>query len=265
MNIMFKFCSLFSGSSGNSSFIQTDTTKILIDCGESAKKIVNSLLDIGINIENINAILITHEHIDHVKSLGTLSKKYNIPIYTNIETLNAIPVQRNKIIDDNINIFDFSNDFFIGDLKIHPFPIPHDAANPCGFNIYHNNKKISIATDIGHITPEIITNLEKSTFLLLESNYDPNILKCSQYQYHLKERISGPYGHLSNTVAGQTISHLLNTGLKTVMLGHLSKENNFPELAYKTVMEEIIYNNNPINSINLSVATRFSRSQIIDL
>ncbi len=262
---MFKFCSLFSGSSGNSSFIQTDTTKILIDCGESAKKIVNSLLDIGINIENINAILITHEHIDHVKSLGTLSKKYNIPIYTNIETLNAIPVQRNKIIDDNINIFDFSNDFFIGDLKIHPFPIPHDAANPCGFNIYHNNKKISIATDIGHITPEIITNLEKSTFLLLESNYDPNILKCSQYPYHLKERISGPYGHLSNTVAGQTISHLLNTGLKTVMLGHLSKENNFPELAYKTVMEEIIYNNNPINSINLSVATRFSRSQIIDL
>ncbi len=262
---MFKFCSLFSGSSGNSSFIQTDTTKILIDCGESAKKIVNSLLDIGINIENINAILITHEHIDHVKSLGTLSKKYNIPIYTNIETLNAIPVQRNKIIDDNINIFDFSNDFFIGDLKIHPFPIPHDAANPCGFNIYHNNKKISIATDIGHITPEIITNLERSTFLLLESNYDPNILKCSQYPYHLKERISGPYGHLSNTVAGQTISHLLNTGLKTVMLGHLSKENNFPELAYKTVMEEIIYNNNPINSINLSVATRFSRSQIIDL
>ena len=262
---MFKFCSLFSGSSGNSSFIQTDTTKILIDCGESAKKIVNSLLGIGINIENINAILITHEHIDHVKSLGTLSKKYNIPIYTNIETLNAIPVQRNKIIDDNINIFDFSNDFFIGDLKIHPFPIPHDAANPCGFNIYHNNKKISIATDIGHITPEIITNLERSTFLLLESNYDPNILKCSQYPYHLKERISGPYGHLSNTVAGQTISHLLNTGLKTVMLGHLSKENNFPELAYKTVMEEIIYNNNPINSINLSVATRFSRSQIIDL
>ena len=156
---MFKFCSLFSGSSGNSSFIQTDTTKILIDCGESAKKIVNSLLDIGINIENINAILITHEHIDHVKSLGTLSKKYNIPIYTNIETLNAIPVQRNKIIDDNINIFDFSNDFFIGDLKIHPFPIPHDAANPCGFNIYKDDKKISIATDIGHMTNNIFALL----------------------------------------------------------------------------------------------------------
>lgn len=262
---MFKFCSLFSGSSGNSLFVQTDTTKLLIDCGESAKKIVNSLSEIDINIEDINAILITHEHIDHVKALGTISKKYNIPVYTNIETLNAMPEQKNKINNDNIHIFDFSNDFFIGDLRIHPFSIPHDAANPCGFNIYNNEKKISIATDIGHITPEIITNLENSIFLMLESNYDPNILKCSPYPYHLKERISGPYGHLSNSVAGQTISHLLTTGLKTAMLGHLSKENNFPELAYKTVMEEIIYNNHTENSINLSVATRFNHSPIIEI
>lgn len=262
---MFKFCSLFSGSSGNSLFVQTDTTKLLIDCGESAKKIVNSLSEIDINIEDINAILITHEHIDHVKALGTISKKYNIPVYTNIETLNAMPEQKNKIDNDNIHIFDFSNDFFIGDLRIHPFSIPHDAANPCGFNIYNNEKKISIATDIGHITPEIITNLENSSFLMLESNYDPNILKCSPYPYHLKERISGPYGHLSNSVAGQTISHLLTTGLKTAMLGHLSKENNFPELAYKTVMEEIIYNNHTENSINLSVATRFNHSPIIEI
>lgn len=262
---MFNFCSLFSGSSGNSSLVQTDTTKILIDCGESAKKIVNSLLEINVNIENINAILITHEHIDHVKSLGTLSKKYNIPVYTNLETLNAMPEQKNKININNIHFFDFSNDFYIGDLKIHPFHIPHDAANPCGFNIYNNRKKISIATDIGHITPEIITNLEHSTFLLLESNYDPNILKCSQYPYHLKERIAGPYGHLSNSSAGQTISHLLNTGLKNVMLGHLSKENNFPELAYKTVMEELIYNNNTENSIKISVATRYNHSQIIEI
>lgn len=262
---MFSFCSLFSGSSGNCSFVQTDTTKILIDCGESAKKIINSLLEINVNIEDIDAILITHEHIDHVKSLGTLSKKYDIPIYVNIETLNAMPEQKNKICINNIHFFDFSDDFYIGDLKIHPFHIPHDAANPCGFNIYNNEKKISIATDIGHITPEIITNLEHSTFLLLESNYDPNILKCSQYPYHLKERIAGPYGHLSNSIAGQTISHLLNTGLKTVMLGHLSKENNFPELAYKTVMEEVIYNNYTENSINISVATRYNHSPIIEI
>ena len=262
---MFNFCSLFSGSSGNSSFVQTDTTKILIDCGESAKKIVNSLLEINVNIENINAILITHEHIDHVKSLGTLSKKYNIPVYINAETLNAMPDQKKKKKINNIHFFDFTDDFYIGDLKIHPFHIPHDAANPCGFNIYNNEKKISVATDIGHITPEIITNLEHSTFLLLESNYDPNILKCSPYPYRLKERIAGPYGHLSNSSAGQTISHLLNTGLKTVMLGHLSKENNFPELAYKTVMEELIYNNYTEDSLKISVATRYNHSPIIEI
>lgn len=265
---MFRFCSLYSGSSGNSLFVETNKTKILVDCGESAKKIINALSEIDINIEEINAILVTHEHIDHVKSLGTLSKKYNIPIYTNLETLEAMPEQKNKINEKNINLFNISEDFYVGDLKIHPFSIPHDAANPCGFNIYNKNKKISIATDIGHITPEIMANLEKSSFLMLESNYDPNILKCSSYPYHLKERISGPYGHLSNSVAGQTISHLINTGLNTVMLGHLSKENNFPELAYKTVMEEIIYKNNNNyngNEINLSVATRFNHTPIIDI
>lgn len=262
---MFKFCSLFSGSSGNSLFVQTDKTKILIDCGESAKKIITSLADINIDINDIDAILVTHEHIDHVKSLGTLSKKYNIPVYTNIETLNAMPEQSSKIQADNIHLFDFKNDFSVGDLTIHPFSIPHDAANPCAFNIFKNDKKISIATDIGHITPDILRNLENSCFLLLESNYDPNILKCSPYPYHLKERISGPLGHLSNNMAGQTISHLINSGLENVMLGHLSKENNFPELAYKTVMEELIENKYPENSIKISVATRFNRSPIIDI
>lgn len=262
---MFKFCSLYSGSSGNSLFVQTNKTKLLIDCGESAKKIVNSLSDINVKIEDIDAILVTHEHIDHVKSLGTLSRKYDIPIYTNIETLNAMPEQKNKIKADNVHLFNFSKDFDVGDLHIHPFSIPHDAANPCAYNIFKGDKKISIATDIGHITPEIIRNLEKSTFLLLESNYDPNILKCSPYPYHLKERISGPYGHLSNEMAAETISHLINSGLKNVMLGHLSKENNFPELAYKTVMDELINNKYSEKAIKLNVATRFNHTPIIDV
>ena len=262
---MFRFCSLYSGSSGNSLYVESNKTKLLVDCGESAKKIITSLADIDVDIEKIDAILVTHEHIDHVKSLGTLSKKYDIPIYTNIETLNAMPEQANKIKNENIHLFDFSKDFEIGDLQIHPFSIPHDAANPCAFNIFYNNKKMSIATDIGHITPEIIKNLEKSSFMLLESNYDPNILKCSSYPYHLKERISGPLGHLSNNVAGQTISHLIDSGLKNVMLGHLSRENNFPELAYKTVMEEVIENNYPEKAIKLSVATRFNHTPLIDI
>lgn len=262
---MFNFCSLFSGSSGNCLFVQSDSTKILIDCGESAKKITLALSQININIEEINAILITHEHSDHVKSLATISNKYNIPIYINKETLDAIPEQKNKLKNENINLFNFKNNFKIGDLEIHPFQIPHDAANPCGFNVLHDSNKISIATDIGHMTPEILSNLEKSSFILLESNYDPNVLKCSSYPYHLKERISGPYGHLSNETAGKTISHLIKFGLKTAMLGHLSKENNFPELAYKTVMDEIIFDNNTENTINLSVATRFEPTPLVEI
>lgn len=262
---MFNFCSLYSGSTGNSFFVQTSTTKILIDCGESAKKITSALLSINIDISDINAILVTHEHIDHVRGLGTISKRYNIPVYANYETWEAMPEQKAKITKDNIKLFDISKEFNIGDLKIFPFNTPHDAANPCGFNVFYKNKKISIATDLGHINSDVLRNLENSSFIMLESNYDPEILKCSSYPYSLKQRISGPDGHLSNCVAGQTISHLMNSGLKHVMLGHLSKENNFPELAYKTVVEQLISNNFNENTIKLSVATRYDPTSLINL
>lgn len=262
---MFKFCSLYSGSSGNSLFVQTSNTKILIDAGESAKKITEALSLIGVNASELNAILVTHEHSDHVKGLGTLSKKYNIPVYANQKTWDAMPGQSEKIIDTNKKYYNPSENFEVGDLKIHPFEIPHDAANPCGFNIFHANQKMSIATDIGHMTSKVIHKLEDSSFLLLESNYDPNVLKCSKYPYPLKERIAGPNGHLPNSEAGKTISYLLNSGLKQVMLGHLSKENNFPELAYKTVVDELIDNKFNENSISIKIADRFKPSSVISL
>ena len=262
---MFKFCSLYSGSSGNSLLIQTENTKILIDAGESAKKIIDALSSIDVKPNDLNAILVTHEHSDHIKGLGTLSKKYNIPVYANQKTWDAMPEQNSKVVENNKKYFNPSENFEIGDLKIHPFKIPHDAANPCGFNFFHENKKMSVATDIGHMTSDIIHTLEDSTFLLLESNYDPNVLKCSKYPYLLKERIAGPNGHLPNGEAGKTISYLLNSGLKKVMLGHLSKENNFPELAYKTVMDELIENKYNENNISINIASRFNPSPIIDL
>lgn len=261
---MFKFCSLYSGSTGNSSLIQTENTKILIDAGESAKKITEALASIHIEPTQIDAILITHEHSDHIKGLGTFSKKYNVPVYANIETWNAMLVQKEKLNIENIKYFTF-NKFEIGDFSILPFSIPHDAANPCGFNIFYKDKKISVATDIGHMTTDIVNNLCNSSFILLEANYDPNILKCSSYPYPLKQRICGPNGHLSNDVAGKTISYLVKHGLNTVMLGHLSKENNFPELAYKTVVEHLIENNVNENLFNLSVANRYNVSPIIDV
>lgn len=263
---MLNFCSLYSGSTGNSLFLQSDNTNILIDAGESAKKIVQALNNINVDINDIDAILVTHEHSDHVKSLGTLSQKYDIPVYANLDTWNAMPKQKEKIKNnENIKSFNINETFNINDIEINPFSIPHDAANPCGFNFYYKKYKMSVATDIGHMTNNIIENLENSSFILLESNYDNNILKCSRYPYSLKQRISGPNGHLSNDLAGKTISYLKKTGLKTAILGHLSKENNFPELAYKTVVEELINNSIDENDINISVATRYKSTPLFNL
>ena len=175
----------------------------------------------------------------------------------NQKTLDAMPKQKEKIAEKNIKNIKIEEKFEIGDLQIKPFSIPHDAANPCGFNIFKDNKKISIATDIGHMTNGILKNLEDSIFVLLESNYDPEILKFSRYPYILKTRIAGPNGHLPNETAGKTIAHLLQSGLQQATLGHLSKESNFPELAYKTVVDEIISNSNyNENSLKLNVASR---------
>ena len=262
---MFKFCSLYSGSTGNSLLVQSDQKKILIDAGESCKKIEEGLANINVDVNDIDAILVTHEHSDHIKGLGTLSKKHNIPVYANKGTWNSMTEQKNKIQAENVNIFKTNKKFQIGDLLITPFDIPHDATEPCGFNICHGNNKISIATDLGHITDDILYHLENSSFVLLESNYDSEILKCSSYPYSLKRRISGPQGHLSNELAGQIISHLMNSGLKSAMLGHLSKENNFPELAYKTVVEKIIENHLNESSIRINVANRYTQSPVVDI
>ncbi len=262
---MFNFYSLYSGSSGNSLLVETENTKLLIDAGVSCKKIETALNNINVDLHTIDGILVTHEHIDHVQSLGTLSKKFDLPVFVNQETLDAMPKQKDKIDDKNINIFKIDDKFSIGDMDIKPFSIPHDAANPCGFNIFKDTKKISIATDIGHMNNDILKKLEESLFILLEANYDPEVLKCSAYPFNLKTRIAGPNGHLSNEIAGKTICHLLKSGLQNAMLGHLSKESNFPELAYKTVAEELMLNNYNENSIHLSVANRDKCSKLITI
>ena len=253
---MFNFCSLYSGSSGNSLFVESENTKLLVDAGVSSKKIEEALANLEIDPTSIDGILITHEHSDHVQGLGTFAKKFNLPVFVNEKTLDAMPKQKEKISEKNIKLFNINEKFEIGDLKVKPFSIPHDAANPCGFNIFKDDKKISIATDIGHMTNGILKNLEDSIFIMLESNYDPEVLKYSKYPYQLKTRIAGPDGHLSNELAGKTISYLLNSGLKQAVLGHLSKQSNFPELAYKTVIDEIMCTKYDENSLELSVASR---------
>lgn len=263
---MFNFCSLYSGSTGNCLFVQSKEAKILVDAGVSQKKIETALASFNITFEDIDAILVTHEHVDHIKNVGSISKKYNIPVYCNIETLNAMPTQKEKILDENQMIFTPNKKFSLKDLEILPFNIPHDAANPCGFNIFHDNKKISIATDIGHMDNILINKLKDSSFLLLEANYDPDILKYGKYPFKLKQRILSPIGHLSNETSGKTITELtIKYGLKSAMLGHLSKENNFPELALKTVTDELHNNNITTKDISISVASRDFPSKLIQI
>ena len=263
---MLNFCSLYSGSSGNSLFVETENTKILVDAGMSCKKIEEALNSIEVDPSSINAILVTHEHSDHIKGISTISRKFDIPIFATKETFDAMPTQTDKLADNNINFFKPSEKFCINDLEILPFSIPHDAANPCGFNIKDSSHQISIATDIGHMSKAILNHLEGSEFILLESNYDTEVLRCCSYPFKLKTRIAGNTGHLSNDMAGKTISYLLkNSNLKTALLGHLSKESNFPELAYRTVVDELISGKCNENSINLSVASRNGPSKLIKL
>ncbi len=256
---MFKYCSLYSGSSGNSFFIQSDNTNILVDVGVSLKKLTSALSSFDIDLNNIDAILITHEHSDHTKGLSSVLKKYNIPIYINKKTWESLDIIQDE--NENIVFFDILNEFKIGDFTIFPFPIPHDAANPCGFNICCENKKISIATDIGYISDELFNYLKYSTSILLESNYAQEVLKYSSYPYLLKRRIASNDGHLSNETAGKTIAKLYNYGLKGALLIHLSKENNFPELAYKTVINEIA----DCKDFSLNVAPRNEPSKMINV
>ena len=248
---------------GNCLYVESENTKLLIDAGVSLKKIESGLNSLNINPDSIDGILVTHEHSDHIQSLGNLSKKYNIPVYANQKTFDSMPKQTDKISSENIKTFNVAEKFQINDIEINSFSIPHDAVDPCGFNIKKGAKQLSIATDIGHMTNEILKQLEGSKFVLLESNYDTEVLKYSKYPFTLKKRIAGPNGHLSNEVASKVINYLLQGNLKTAMLGHLSKESNFPELAYQTVMDEIISNGTNIDGFNLSVAKRDCPGEII--
>lgn len=259
---MFKFCNFYSGSSGNCSFVETDNTKLLIDCGVSSKKVEEALNSVNVNIKEIDGILISHEHSDHIKGLAAICKKYNIPVYANNSTFTNI---KQNIADDKKIKFKSNEKFEIGDIKIYPFSIPHDAADPCGFNLYSGNKKITVATDIGHIDNKILHNLDESDFLLLESNYEPNMLKCSRYPYLLKKRILGPNGHLSNEEAGLAVTQLVKSGLNNIMLGHLSEQNNFPELAYQTVMASIISKNVDVDKLKLQIADRYKPNNMIEI
>ncbi|NTW71632.1 MAG: MBL fold metallo-hydrolase [Eubacteriaceae bacterium] len=259
-----RFCSLYSGSSGNCLYVEGSYGKILVDAGLSGIKISSALKEIDVSIQEVNGILITHDHSDHIKGAGILSRKYNIPLYLNEGTWNIIKDQVGKVKDENVKIFDSSKSFDIEDLHIKPFPINHDASEPVGFAVYCEKNKVSIVTDTGTVDEVIYSHVMESDLLVMESNHDVNMLMAGRYPYFLKKRIQGDLGHLSNECAAEIIVSLAEQGLNRVVLAHLSDENNFPQLALETTMNQLRANKME-DEISVEVASRYTRSNIYNL
>ena len=260
-----KFCSLYSGSSGNSIFIASDNTRVLIDAGLAGKKIDDALKHIGEESSSIDGIFITHEHIDHIKGVGVLSRKYDIPIYANDNTWAVMEKNIGKIKEHNIRIMDRRSSITINDLEIRSFNIPHDAIAPVGYTVSYAGKSASVVTDFGVFTEEIRDNIIDSDIILLESNHDINMLRMGPYPYKLKLRVLGENGHLSNEDCGSAIVSLLkNDKKKQIVLGHLSGTNNHPDLAYQTVVDVLSANGiRPGDDVILQLASRHNPSEII--
>lgn len=261
------FCSLYSGSSGNSMFVATEKAKILIDAGLPGKKIDMALQEINENPSDIRGIFVTHEHSDHIKGIGVISRKYDIPIYANCETWSTMESSLGKIKEHNIKVIDKRSITQIEDMNIKAFNIPHDAVAPMGYTISDEKKSISVATDFGTFTKEIYDNIKESEVILLESNHDVNMLKVGPYPYTLKRRILSEIGHLSNDDCGSAIVNLVKHKLnRKIILGHLSNTNNQPDLAYQTVLNVIRENGIKENEdIILTMANRHSPSSYISI
>ena len=264
-----RFVSLESGSNGNCTYIGTDHTHILVDAGISCRKIDACLQSIGLKTSELSAILITHEHADHVSGLKTLSKKYQIPLYSAPETLQAIhrmdkkgeidPALFHEIVPDRENQ--------IGDLTVTPFHISHDAANPLGYRCTDGKASAAVCTDLGSWSEYTLRYLRNLNAVLLESNHDIRMLESGPYPYALKRRIRGVRGHLSNESSGQLLSEILCDQMKHVFLGHLSEINNFPGLASETVRDEIEESPVPYHADDfpITVAPRTGMSELITL
>lgn len=231
-----KFCSLASGSSGNCQWISSEKTAVLLDAGLSGKYIQAAMNSISADLEKVQGILLTHEHTDHVKCVGVMMRRYGLRLYINELTFEAIESKLGKFDPNQVTIFENNKAFEIGDLEVKPFSISHDAVDPVAYSFTHGQRKISVATDLGIVDPRILSELLASDLLMIEANHDVEMLKVGPYPYHLKRRILSEIGHLSNDHAGEVALEVLRRGkLQSVLLGHISKENNHPDLAYETV------------------------------
>ena len=253
-------CILASGSKGNCLFIESNTTRLLVDCGLTLKDAISRLSQINIDPSTINGIVLTHEHSDHCKGVGMLANKFNIPVYfyfDNFDKLNNAC----KGVKDNLQRYFYLQSFMIGDIKVTPFELPHDSNKNLGYSFEtQDNKKISIATDLGYMSNDTLNHLKNSTICYLESNHDEEVLmKNDNYSVALKRRILSQVGHLCNKDCAKAIVELALNGTKQVVLCHLSEENNTPMLAYSTV-KQVLLENDIIEGTHIAVDVAMQNS-----
>ena len=264
-----KMMTIASGSSGNCTFVGSEHTGILVDVGVSKKRINDSLNDVGIDLSDMKGILITHEHDDHINAIGTISRKYNIPIYATEATFEEIKYKTKLGVYDYGLFHCISPDepFCIGDITVTAHSTWHDAADPVCYSLENGGKKISVATDMGGFDDYMVHALADSDALLVETNHDIRMLQVGPYTYSLKQRILSSYGHLCNEAGGSLIRSILNDHIKTIFLGHISRENNLPELALAAVSAELDGNpyTNDVRDFHLQAAHRELHSALLDI
>ena len=264
---MLELCSIASGSSGNCICVGSDDDHILVDAGISGKRIEKGLESIDLKASEMKGILVTHEHIDQIAGLGVMARRYGIPIYSTKGTIEAIKSVKSvgKIDEELFRVIEPGVEFCIGSLTMKPIHISHDAADPVAYKVKCGKHMVAVVTDLGTYDEKIGDELQCLDALLLEANHDVNMLQTGVYPYPLKQRILGDRGHLSNERSGQLLCELLHDNFGTVMLGHLSKENNYEELAYEAVRLEVTMGDNPYKAEDfpMFVAKRDEPSRLV--
>ncbi|MFO7750459.1 MAG: MBL fold metallo-hydrolase [Desulfobacteraceae bacterium] len=252
-------CPLASGSRGNSVYVSGETSAILVDAGLSGIELEKRMAAAGLSPDFLSAIVVTHEHTDHIKGAGILSRRFDIPVYINRKTWQTAEKKLGKL--EGVTFFNCGTPFEIGDLKLDPFSISHDAADPAGVTVSCNQCRLGIATDIGVVTALVKERLSHCDLLYLEANHDPEMLMNGPYPWYLKQRVKGRRGHLSNENAGVLLSEIMEDNLKHVILSHLSFENNTPEKALAAVGHFL----SPDSRTTLDVALPDQPGKIISL
>lgn len=229
---MARFCTLFSGSEGNCTYVSCGDTSVLIDVGRSAKQVLEAMEARGIDPKGLSALLVTHEHGDHIKGIRAFLKKVPLPVYATPEVLEKLLWDQILTESSPRTAIEEGTPFQVGSIGIHCFDIPHDSIHPVGYQfVLPDRRKISLATDMGFMCDSVRNTITGSNLVLLESNYDPSMLSVSTYPYALKQRIVSNLGHLSNDVCAKELAGLVRTGSTRLILGHLSRRTNMPELA----------------------------------